>query len=223
MVGRTGRAGVHSADDLPGLLPSHDVVVLLVPLTPQTVRMVGAEFLAAMPDGSVLVNASRGAVVETSALVAELCSGRLRAVLDVVDPDPASWARTVEDARSTDHSPCRGHWHRGQLARAGLRRRPRPTGVRRTRSAPAESRRPRLLARVSGRPSDRRVKWPPRALVPRPSILRRLVRVCTRARARRRTSKQACWPGGEQDRKLSADLTVAVSTRDEGRREHPAG
>jgi phosphoglycerate dehydrogenase-like enzyme len=88
MVGRTGRAGVHSADDLPGLLPSHDVVVLLVPLTPQTVRMVGAEFLAAMPDGAVLVNASRGGVVETSALVAELRSGRLRAVLDVVDPDP---------------------------------------------------------------------------------------------------------------------------------------
>ncbi|MCA1708405.1 MAG: hypothetical protein LC808_36060, partial [Actinobacteria bacterium] len=88
MVGRTGRAGVHSADDLPGLLPSHDVVALLVPLTPQTVRMVGAEFLAAMPDGAVLVNASRGEVVETSALVAELGSGRLRAVLDVVDPDP---------------------------------------------------------------------------------------------------------------------------------------
>ncbi|MGB9137078.1 MAG: NAD(P)-dependent oxidoreductase [Pseudonocardiaceae bacterium] len=88
MVGRTGRAGVQSADDLPGLLPSHDVVVLLVPLTSQTVGMVGAEFLAAMPDGAVLVNASRGAVVETSALVAELRSGRLRAVLDVVDPDP---------------------------------------------------------------------------------------------------------------------------------------
>jgi phosphoglycerate dehydrogenase-like enzyme len=50
--------------------------------------MVGAEFLAAMPDGAVLVNASRGGVVETSALVAELRSGRLRAVLDVVDPDP---------------------------------------------------------------------------------------------------------------------------------------
>ena len=63
-------------------------VVLLVPLTPQTVRMVGAEFLAAMPDGAVLVNASRGGVVETSALVAALRSGRLRAVLDVVDPDP---------------------------------------------------------------------------------------------------------------------------------------
>ena len=87
-VGRTRRAGVHSVDDLPELLPAHDVVVLLVPLTPQTVRMVGAEFLAAMSDGAVLVNASRGGVVDTDALVAELRSLRLRAVLDVVDPSP---------------------------------------------------------------------------------------------------------------------------------------
>lgn len=87
-VGRTRRAGVHSVDDLPDLLPAHDVVVLLVPLTPQTDRMVGAEFLAAMPDGAVLVNASRGGVVDTDALIAELRRQRLRAVLDVVDPNP---------------------------------------------------------------------------------------------------------------------------------------
>jgi phosphoglycerate dehydrogenase-like enzyme len=50
--------------------------------------MVDAAFLAAMPDGSVLVNAARGPVVDTEALLAELTAGRLRAALDVTDPEP---------------------------------------------------------------------------------------------------------------------------------------
>lgn len=60
----------------------------MVPLTSQTKGMVDADFLAAMPSGSVLVNAARGAVVNTNALLAELASGRLRAALDVTDPEP---------------------------------------------------------------------------------------------------------------------------------------
>jgi len=50
--------------------------------------MVDAAFLAAMPDGALLVNAARGVIVQTDALLAELSSGRLRAALDVTDPEP---------------------------------------------------------------------------------------------------------------------------------------
>ncbi|KAB1103119.1 2-hydroxyacid dehydrogenase [Micromonospora aurantiaca] len=90
LVARTPRPdqGVHGVDELPALLPEADVVVLLVPLTEQTRGMVDERFLAAMPDGALLVNAARGPVARTSALVAELTSGRLRAAMDVTDPEP---------------------------------------------------------------------------------------------------------------------------------------
>lgn len=88
MVARTAREGVHAIEELPGLLPGADAVVLIVPKTPETIGMVDAAFLAAMPDGAVLVNAARGPVVDTGALLAELTSGRLRAAVDVVDPEP---------------------------------------------------------------------------------------------------------------------------------------
>jgi phosphoglycerate dehydrogenase-like enzyme len=70
------------------LLPTADVVILLVPLTEQTRGLVDRGFLAAMPDGALLVNAARGPVVDTAALVDELASGRLAAALDVTDPEP---------------------------------------------------------------------------------------------------------------------------------------
>jgi phosphoglycerate dehydrogenase-like enzyme len=63
-------------------------VVLVVPLTGQTRGLVDKAFLARMPDGAILVNASRGPVVDTDALTVELASGRLSAVLDVTDPEP---------------------------------------------------------------------------------------------------------------------------------------
>jgi phosphoglycerate dehydrogenase-like enzyme len=88
LVGRRGADGVHPVTALPELLGEHDAVVLVVPLTEQTRGLVDAAFLAAMPDGSVLVNAARGAVVDTGALLAELGSGRLLAALDVADPEP---------------------------------------------------------------------------------------------------------------------------------------
>jgi phosphoglycerate dehydrogenase-like enzyme len=87
-VARTARDGVRSTAELPELLPHADVVILIVPVTPETRGMVDADFLAAMPDGALLVNAARGVVVDTDALVAELTSGRLRAALDVTDPEP---------------------------------------------------------------------------------------------------------------------------------------
>ena len=87
-VARTARDGVHAMEELPELLPHADVVVLIVPVTPQTTGMVDAAFLAAMKDDALLVNAARGVVVDTDALLAELTAGRLRAALDVTEPEP---------------------------------------------------------------------------------------------------------------------------------------
>ncbi|NEE00694.1 2-hydroxyacid dehydrogenase [Phytoactinopolyspora halotolerans] len=87
-VARTARDGVAGFDALPELLGRCDVVILICPLTDETAGMVDAAFLAAMPDGALLVNVARGGVVDTDALVAELSSGRIRAALDVTDPEP---------------------------------------------------------------------------------------------------------------------------------------
>ncbi|MGZ4537979.1 MAG: 2-hydroxyacid dehydrogenase [Blastococcus sp.] len=87
-VARTARDGVRSMTELPDLLRHADVVILIVPVTEETVGMVDAGFLAAMADGALLVNAARGVVVDTDALLAELTRGRLRAALDVTDPEP---------------------------------------------------------------------------------------------------------------------------------------
>ena len=88
MVGRTKRPGVHAAGDLGVLLPTADVVVLAVPLDPTTEAMVDEVFLASMKDAALLVNVARGKVVKTDALVAEIATGRIRAALDVTDPEP---------------------------------------------------------------------------------------------------------------------------------------
>jgi phosphoglycerate dehydrogenase-like enzyme len=87
-VGRTARPGVAAVTDLPALLPEADIVVLLVPFTPDTAGMVDAPFLARLRDGALLVNAARGPVVVTDALLAELTAGRLHAALDVTQPEP---------------------------------------------------------------------------------------------------------------------------------------
>jgi phosphoglycerate dehydrogenase-like enzyme len=79
---------VHGFDELPELAPVADVVILIVPLTDATSHLVDAGFLAALPDGALLVNVARGGVVDTDALVAELSSGRISAALDVTDPEP---------------------------------------------------------------------------------------------------------------------------------------
>jgi len=87
-VARQARDGVAGLDALPSLLGQADVVILIVPMTEETRGMVDADFLAAMKDGALLVNVARGPVVETGALLAELVSGRLRAAVDVTEPEP---------------------------------------------------------------------------------------------------------------------------------------
>jgi phosphoglycerate dehydrogenase-like enzyme len=87
-VARRGRDGVAGLARLPDLLPRADVVVICVPLTSATRGMVDAGFLARIRDGGLLVNVARGAVVDTAALTAEVTAGRLRAALDVTEPEP---------------------------------------------------------------------------------------------------------------------------------------
>jgi phosphoglycerate dehydrogenase-like enzyme len=87
-IARSARPGVSGLDELPALLPDADIVILLVPVTPATIKLVDARFLGRMHDGAMLVNAARGSIVDTGALLAELQSGRLRAALDVTDPEP---------------------------------------------------------------------------------------------------------------------------------------
>ncbi|GAA3404481.1 2-hydroxyacid dehydrogenase [Pseudarthrobacter polychromogenes] len=79
---------IFGIDSLYEQLPLHDIAVVSVPLSEQTRQLVDAKFLAAMPDGALLVNVARGAVADTDALLAEASSGRLRAAVDVTDPEP---------------------------------------------------------------------------------------------------------------------------------------
>jgi phosphoglycerate dehydrogenase-like enzyme len=87
-VASRARDDLRGIDELPALLPSADAVVLLTPLTDDSRGLIGAAELAAMRDGALLVNSARGPVVDTDALVDALATGRLRAVLDVTDPEP---------------------------------------------------------------------------------------------------------------------------------------
>ena len=88
LVARRARPGVRTLDELATLLPDHEVVAIALPHTPETHHLVDATFLAAMPTGALLVNVARGAIVDTGALLAELRAQRLRAFLDVTDPEP---------------------------------------------------------------------------------------------------------------------------------------
>lgn len=70
------------------LLRTSDVVSLHAPEIPATHRMLNRERLALIPDGSVLINTSRGSLIDPVALTEELVSGRIAAVLDVTEPEP---------------------------------------------------------------------------------------------------------------------------------------
>jgi phosphoglycerate dehydrogenase-like enzyme len=87
-VARRGREGVHGVGELRDLLPDADVVVVLLPLTAETHAMVDAGFLAAMREGALLVNAARGPIVDTDALVTALRTEHICCALDVTDPEP---------------------------------------------------------------------------------------------------------------------------------------
>lgn len=79
---------IHSASELPELLPQSDVVIISLPGGAATAHIVDDVFLSALPDDALLVNVGRGSLVDTDALVDHLQRGRLRAALDVTDPEP---------------------------------------------------------------------------------------------------------------------------------------
>jgi phosphoglycerate dehydrogenase-like enzyme len=88
VVGRRRRADVVTMDDFRAVAAEQDVVILVVPVTRETRGLVDASFLEGMKDGAVLVNPGRGSLVVTDALLRETETGRLRAILDVTDPEP---------------------------------------------------------------------------------------------------------------------------------------
>lgn len=82
------RGHIHGIDELDDLLPHAEIVIVGVPLTEATTGLVDARFLAALPDGALVVNIARGKVADTEAILAEATSGRLRFAMDVTDPEP---------------------------------------------------------------------------------------------------------------------------------------
>jgi phosphoglycerate dehydrogenase-like enzyme len=89
-VARTARTEppVHAVSELDNLLPRAEIVILILPSTAESHHLIGSRQLALMTQGALLVNAARGPVVDTDALVEALNSGRIRAALDVTDPEP---------------------------------------------------------------------------------------------------------------------------------------
>jgi len=87
-VARTSREGVHGIAVLPELLPKADVIVNLLPCTPQTDQLIGARYFAQMKQGVLFVNAGRGKTVDQAALVEAVRAKQVRLVSDVTEPEP---------------------------------------------------------------------------------------------------------------------------------------
>jgi phosphoglycerate dehydrogenase-like enzyme len=85
---RSGMNGALTMDKLDELLPTFDILILIIPLNPESKHLINARRLALLKDRAILINVARGQVVDTDALVAELNKGRIRAALDVTDPEP---------------------------------------------------------------------------------------------------------------------------------------
>ena len=87
-IAKNEKPGVRPIGELHQVLPHADIVVILLPVTDETRNLVNADFLGRMKDGALLVNAARGAIVDTDALLKELTSTRIKAALDVTEPEP---------------------------------------------------------------------------------------------------------------------------------------
>ena len=97
---KSGRDGSIKIDDLDKHLPMLDIVILILPLTPESRHMFNKERLAKMKDGALIVNVARGPIIDTEALIAELNSGRLHAALDVTDPEPLPTGHPLWSAKN---------------------------------------------------------------------------------------------------------------------------
>ncbi|WP_433440985.1 hydroxyacid dehydrogenase [Nonomuraea sp. CA-141351] len=101
------------------LLRRSDIVSLHAPATPETRHMIDRARLALMPDGAVLINTARGSLVDTDALVTELRSGRLSAILDVTEPEPLPSDSPLFDLPNAFLTPHIAGSHGNELARMG--------------------------------------------------------------------------------------------------------
>ena len=79
---------VHAVAELDDLLPQAEIVILILPSTEDTRELIGSRRFALMRQGALLVNAARGPIVDTNALIDALQSGKIRAAVDVTDPEP---------------------------------------------------------------------------------------------------------------------------------------
>ena len=87
-VARSPREGVEPVSKLDELLGKADIVILITPLTSETRHLFDAKRLAKLKPGALLVNAARGAIVDTDALLDALNEKKIRAAIDVTDPEP---------------------------------------------------------------------------------------------------------------------------------------
>ncbi|MGA9314054.1 MAG: 2-hydroxyacid dehydrogenase [Solirubrobacteraceae bacterium] len=97
-VARRARPGVHAVNELASLLGLADIVVVLTALTSATEGLLDREMLGCMREGALLVNAARGSIVDTEALLDLLRAGRIRAALDVTEPEPLPAEHQLWDA-----------------------------------------------------------------------------------------------------------------------------
>jgi phosphoglycerate dehydrogenase-like enzyme len=102
---RSGKDGALTFDHFDRLLPTFDVIILIVPLNDQSRHLMNTQRLAAMKDGAALINVARGPVVDTDALIAELNSGRITAGLDVTDPEPLPAGHPLWSAKNVIITP----------------------------------------------------------------------------------------------------------------------
>jgi phosphoglycerate dehydrogenase-like enzyme len=104
-VARTQRDGIHALAELDGLLPATDILVVLVPLDDSTRGLVSRERLTLLPDRALVVNAARGGIIDEEALREELEADRLRAALDVAEPDPLPGGHPLRNAPNLFYTP----------------------------------------------------------------------------------------------------------------------
>ncbi|MDN3021752.1 hydroxyacid dehydrogenase [Streptomyces sp. S.PB5] len=105
--------------DLDDLLRSSDIVTIHAPETPQTHHLIGRRELSLMPDGAVLINTARGGLVDHDALVGELRTGRLSAILDVTDPEPLPADSPLHDLPNVFITPHLAGSQGNELSRLG--------------------------------------------------------------------------------------------------------
>lgn len=109
---------IYSISDIRAAVSAGDIVIFCLPLTKETEHIANAELLCAMKDGAVIVNISRGGIIDTDALITELKSGRLRAALDVFEQEPLDAGSELWDlpnAVITPHNSFVGDGNRARL------------------------------------------------------------------------------------------------------------